>query len=51
MLVRGVRGIAVDGARVTSSSAVVPCGAHTLVAKGKSRSIDVPCGGTFLVTP
>jgi hypothetical protein len=50
-LAQGARGIAVDGARITSSFAVVPCGSHLLVARGKTRVIDVPCGGTYLVTP
>jgi hypothetical protein len=51
MLAKGVRGILVDGARIGSTSAVVPCGAHNVTAQGKMRAVDVPCGGTYIITP
>lgn len=40
--------ITLDGARVTSASAVVRCGDHTVrINRGPSKKIDVPCGGTL----
>jgi hypothetical protein len=51
MLARGVRGVVVDGTRITSSSAVVPCGEHKVTAQGRTRPVDVPCGGTYIITP
>jgi hypothetical protein len=51
MLAKGVRGIVVDGARIASTSAVVPCGERKVTAQGKTRTVDVPCGGTYIITP
>jgi hypothetical protein len=37
-----------DGARVTSGSAIVRCGEHTIrLGRGTPRKLDVPCGGTI----
>jgi hypothetical protein len=40
-----------DGEKVTSSSAVVACGTHELRvgAKGRARTVAIPCGGELRV--
>jgi len=40
--------ITLDGSRVTSASAIVRCGDHTVrINRGPSKKVDVPCGGTL----
>ncbi len=40
--------VTLDGARVTSTSAIVRCGDHTVrIGRGATRKVDVPCGGTL----
>jgi hypothetical protein len=40
--------ITLDGARVTTASAIVRCGDHTVrINRAAPRKVDVPCGGTL----
>jgi hypothetical protein len=39
--------VVLDGARVSSSSAIVRCGDHTVrIGRAAARKVEVPCGGT-----
>jgi hypothetical protein len=40
-----------DGKKLSSSSALVTCGTHQIkVGRGRTHSIDVPCGGEIGVS-
>jgi hypothetical protein len=40
-----------DGKKMTSGSAVVSCGAHQVkIGRGRTRSVQVPCGGEIVVS-
>ncbi len=45
------RAITVDGKHLTpTTSVIVPCGEHVVrIGKDKAQTIDVPCGGTYVV--
>ncbi len=46
----GVGPVAIDGARTTSRTQVLPCGEHTVkIGKSTERKVVVPCGGTVTI--
>jgi hypothetical protein len=48
----GASALVVDNAKISASSAIVPCGGHIVrVGHSKARWIDVPCGGTVILEP